>query len=118
MDYILPLGKQNITFFFFKDLFTFIIIYFYRNSPVGVVANGFTISNMSLYDMEESFTIHLGSQMKSTHNIRIMSADTLNLLRLTLDENGYVILWNQLKKLNMSKLTIKSSKYNKIKYYF
>jgi len=41
--------------------------------------------------MEESFTIHLGSQMKSTHNIRIMSADTLNLLSLTLEENGYLI---------------------------
>lgn len=54
--------------------------------------NGFTISNMTLYDMEESFTIHLGSQMKSTHNIRIMSADTLNLLKLTLDENGYNII--------------------------
>jgi len=40
--------------------------------------------------MEESFTIHLGSQMKSTHNIRIMSADTLNLLNLTLEENGYL----------------------------
>lgn len=38
--------------------------------------------------MEESFTIHLGSQMKSTHNIRIMSTDTLNLLRLIMDENG------------------------------
>lgn len=49
---------------------------------------------MSLYDMEESFTIHLGSQMKSTHNIRIMSADTLNLLRLTLDENGYFSFTN------------------------
>jgi len=46
---------------------------------------------MSLYDMEESFTIHLGSQMKSTHNIRIMSADTLNLLSLTLEENGYLV---------------------------
>jgi len=66
-----------------------LIIQTFRNSPIGVVTNGFTISNTKLYDMEESFTIHLGSQMKSTHNIRIMSADTLNLLRLTLDENGY-----------------------------
>lgn len=61
------------------------------NSPISIVTNGFTISNMSLYDMEESFTIHLGSQMKSTHNIRIMSADTLNLLNLTLEENGTVV---------------------------
>lgn len=42
--------------------------------------------------MEESFTIHLGSQMKSTHNIRIMSAETLNLLKLTLNEKGYYYL--------------------------
>lgn len=61
----------------------------FSNSPIGTVTNGFSISNMSLYDMEESFTIHLGSQMKSTHNTRIMSADTLNLLKLTLNENGY-----------------------------
>jgi len=63
------------------------------------MTNGFTISNMSLYDMEESFTIHLGSQMKSTHNIRIMSADTLNLLSLTLEENGYIICDMQIKLL-------------------
>lgn len=67
------------------------MVMIYRNSPISIVTNGFNISNMSLYDMEESFTIHLGSQMKSTHNIRIMSADTLNLLSLTLEENGYLI---------------------------
>ncbi|XP_050532362.1 protein C12orf4 homolog isoform X2 [Daktulosphaira vitifoliae] len=61
------------------------------NSPIGSIVNEFTISNSSLYDLEESFTIHLGSQMKSTHNIRIMSADTLDLLRITLDENGTIM---------------------------
>ncbi|XP_050430308.1 protein C12orf4 homolog [Adelges cooleyi] len=61
------------------------------NSPIGSISNEFTIANSSLYDIEESFTIHLGSQMKSTHNIRIMSADTLNLLRLTLDEQGIIM---------------------------
>lgn len=71
------------------------IIIIYRNSPIGVVTNGFNISNMSLYDMEESFTIHLGSQMKSTHNIRIMSAEILNLLKLTLDEKGYLVIWRK-----------------------
>lgn len=34
--------------------------------------------------MEESFTIHLGSQMKQMHNIRIMSADILDFCRLQL----------------------------------
>lgn len=29
--------------------------------------------------MEESFTIHLGSQLKHMHNIRILSADVTNL---------------------------------------
>lgn len=75
------------------------VIIIFRNSPISIMTNGFTISNMSLYDMEESFTIHLGSQMKSTHNIRIMSADTLNLLSLTLEENGYIICDMQIKLL-------------------
>jgi hypothetical protein len=75
------------------------VIIIFRNSPISIVTNGFTISNMSLYDMEESFTIHLGSQMKSTHNIRIMSADTLNLLSLTLEENGYIICDMKIKLL-------------------
>lgn len=32
--------------------------------------------------MEESFTIHLGSQMKQMHNLRIMSADVLDFCRI------------------------------------
>ncbi|KAK3922873.1 Protein C12orf4-like protein [Frankliniella fusca] len=38
--------------------------------------------------MEESFTIHLGSQMKQMHNIRIMSADVLHLCKTHLSANG------------------------------
>ena len=29
--------------------------------------------------LEESFTIHLGSQLKQTHNIRIVACDLLDL---------------------------------------
>lgn len=32
--------------------------------------------------LEESFTIHLGSQLKQTHNIRIVAADPLDLCRV------------------------------------
>lgn len=38
--------------------------------------------------LEESFTIHLGSQMKQMHNIRIMSADVLHLCRTHLSSKG------------------------------
>lgn len=38
--------------------------------------------------LEESFTIHLGSQMKQMHNIRIMSADVLHLCRTHLHAKG------------------------------
>lgn len=38
--------------------------------------------------LEESFTIHLGSQMKQMHNIRIMSADVLHLCRTHLASKG------------------------------
>nr|CAD7446414.1 unnamed protein product [Timema bartmani]CAD7458723.1 unnamed protein product [Timema tahoe] len=36
--------------------------------------------------LEESFTIHLGSQMKQMHNIRILSADVLDLCRVRLQQ--------------------------------
>lgn len=32
--------------------------------------------------LEESFTIHLGSQLKQTHNIRIVAMDLLDLCRI------------------------------------
>ncbi|KAJ1531758.1 hypothetical protein ONE63_000419 [Megalurothrips usitatus] len=38
--------------------------------------------------LEESFTIHLGSQMKQMHNIRIMSADVLQLCRTHVSSKG------------------------------
>lgn len=35
--------------------------------------------------LEESFTIHLGSQLKQMHNIRILRANVLNLCNITED---------------------------------
>jgi hypothetical protein len=37
---------------------------------------------MPVHRLEESFTIHLGSQMKQMHNIRILSADVLDFCRV------------------------------------
>ena len=38
----------------------------------------------SVFRLEESFTIQLGAQMKQTHNLRLISADVLDLCRLPL----------------------------------
>ncbi|XP_045539912.1 protein C12orf4 homolog [Papilio machaon] len=38
--------------------------------------------------LEESFTIHLGSQLKQTHNIRLVAADMLDLCALNHHDNG------------------------------
>lgn len=38
--------------------------------------------NVPVHRLEESFTIHLGSQMKQMHNIRILSADVLEFCRV------------------------------------
>lgn len=40
--------------------------------------------------LEESFTIHLGSQMKQMHNIRILTGDVLDFCRTKNSESGYV----------------------------
>lgn len=39
--------------------------------------------------LEESFTIHLGAQLKTTHNLRIMSVDVLDLCRHTVNFSRY-----------------------------
>lgn len=41
----------------------------------------------SVFRLEESFTIQLGAQMKQTHNLRLISADVLDLCRLPLSRN-------------------------------
>ncbi|XP_066995761.1 ferry endosomal RAB5 effector complex subunit 3 isoform X3 [Anabrus simplex] len=42
----------------------------------------------SFIRLEESFTIHLGSQMKQMHNIRILSADLLDFCKVKLQNSG------------------------------
>ena len=39
----------------------------------------------SVFRLEESFTIQLGAQMKQSHNLRLISADVLDLCRLPLN---------------------------------
>lgn len=46
------------------------------HTPMGSRSSIFSVQNSS---MEESFTIHLGSQLKHMHNIRILSADVADL---------------------------------------
>ena len=38
--------------------------------------------------LEESFTIHLGSQMKQMHNIRILTGDVLDFCRTKRSDSG------------------------------
>jgi hypothetical protein len=40
--------------------------------------------------LEESFTIHLGSQMKQMHNIRILTGDVLDFCRTKNCDSEYV----------------------------
>lgn len=40
--------------------------------------------------LEESFTIHLGSQMKQMHNIRILTGDVLDFCRTRNCDSVYV----------------------------
>ncbi|XP_065214139.1 protein C12orf4 homolog [Planococcus citri] len=58
------------------------------SSPSEVLAFSDSKPESSLPLMEESFTIHLGSQMKQMHNIRIMSADILDFCRMKLPTDG------------------------------
>lgn len=39
--------------------------------------------------LEESFTIHLGSQMKQMHNVRILSANVLDFCKNKLQSERY-----------------------------
>ncbi|GIY29221.1 protein C12orf4 homolog [Caerostris darwini] len=42
--------------------------------------------------LEESFTIHLGSQLKLMHNLRLLSADVLDLCRHKLNKVGGIVV--------------------------
>uniref|UniRef100_A0A1B6CIF8 Uncharacterized protein n=3 Tax=Clastoptera arizonana TaxID=38151 RepID=A0A1B6CIF8_9HEMI len=55
------------------------------SSPLGSLASKTMNSSLSETQgplLQESFTIHLGSQMKQMHNIRIMSADVMDFCQL------------------------------------
>lgn len=42
--------------------------------------------------LEESFTIHLGSQMKQMHNVRLLAADVLtDFCQVKLQRDGFVL---------------------------
>lgn len=43
----------------------------------------------SVFRLEESFTIQLGAQMKQSHNLRLISADVLDLCRLPATQNRH-----------------------------
>ena len=41
------------------------------------------VDDVAAERLEESFTIHLGAQLKTTHNLRLLSAHPLDLCRHT-----------------------------------
>ncbi|XP_014244960.1 protein C12orf4 [Cimex lectularius] len=58
------------------------------NSPIGVkeiISEGYLNQAPTL---QESFTIHLGSQMKQMYNIRILAADVLDFCKLRINSSG------------------------------
>jgi hypothetical protein len=71
-----------------KNVQIFALLFFFcRNSPLTtcpprIFHSGSQEDNMPVRRLEESFTIHLGSQMKQMHNIRILSADVLDFCRV------------------------------------
>lgn len=64
-----------------------------NSTPVGNKASMFP-SNVSEkpFQLEESFTIFLGSQLKSMHNIRILSADINDLCSPLVNENQELMI--------------------------
>ena len=63
----------------------------YLDSPTTAIGNKssmFPNIHKTADRREESFTIHLGSQLKSTHNIRILSADIIDLCSPLVNENS------------------------------
>lgn len=71
------------------------MVLFFSNSPLSSTANR-TFSDLLIDNqgpvMQESFTIHLGSQMKQMHNIRLLCTDVLDFCQLRRDNPGQVIL--------------------------
>ncbi|CAK1594271.1 unnamed protein product [Parnassius mnemosyne] len=58
------------------------------NSPLATFPVEPTLLAAPKPRLEESFTIHLGSQLKQTHNIRLVAADMLDLCAVNHDDNG------------------------------
>jgi len=49
----------------------------YAGSPQGRVRSPFSASPEAMSRMEESFTVHLGTQKKTSHNLRLVAADPI-----------------------------------------
>lgn len=61
-------------------------------SAIGNKASMFPNINRNADRREESFTIHLGSQLKSSHNIRILAADITELCSPLVNENNELMI--------------------------
>lgn len=61
-------------------------------TSIGNKSSMFPNINRTADRREESFTIHLGSQLKSTHNIRIMAADITDLCSPIVNENNELMI--------------------------
>lgn len=73
-------------------------VFFVRSSPLSplplepVITYGNAAAGISDTPvLEESFTIHLGSQLKQMHNIRILSANVMDLCAVYNSGEMYVI---------------------------
>lgn len=58
------------------------------STPIGNKSSMFPNMSEKPFQMEESFTIYLGSQLKSMHNIRILAADINDLCSPLVNENN------------------------------
>lgn len=61
-------------------------------TAIGNKSSMFPNINRAADRREESFTIHLGSQLKSTHNIRIMASDITDLCNPLVNENNELVI--------------------------
>lgn len=62
------------------------------STPVGNKTSMFPNVSVKPFQMEESFTIYLGSQLKSMHNIRILAADITDLCNPAVNENNELMI--------------------------
>ncbi|CRK88734.1 CLUMA_CG002597, isoform A [Clunio marinus] len=62
------------------------------STPVGNKASMFPNVCEKPFQLEESFTIYLGSQLKSMHNIRILAADITDLCSPLVNENNELMI--------------------------